>query len=190
MPARAAGGLAAAVVAPAADGSGGMWYGNRWMMPPQNRAAALLVDVQVAGPGGRVVSLTIQGQDVPLVRPFQASALHLCPSHQQLRCPDLAGHRCRPALAWPWTAAPPAACCGGCHAELAAARAGKVAACQREQPQQRGRPWQAQTLVLHAAAPPCHWSQPGAPRRSSTGRGCGRSCRPQTPSNCHPRTWP
>ena len=37
--ARAAGGLAAAAIAPAAVGSGGLWYGaTRWMLPPQSPA--------------------------------------------------------------------------------------------------------------------------------------------------------
>eukprot|EP01047_Picozoa_sp_COSAG01_P028500 COSAG01_NODE_1915_length_8918_cov_21.920853_2_plen_386_part_00 len=78
MPARAAGGLAAAVVAPAADESGGVWCStNRWIVPSQNPAATNLVDVRLAPGGGDVRSLTIQGKNVPLVRPFQASAPHL-----------------------------------------------------------------------------------------------------------------
>ena len=71
--ARAAGGLAAAAVAPAAMGGGGLWYGaTRWMLPSQNPAPPNLVSVQLEAPGGRVRSLTVQGEDVPLKRPFTA----------------------------------------------------------------------------------------------------------------------
>ncbi len=42
------------------------------MLPSQNPAAPNLVDVQLEAPGGRVRSLTVQGKDVPLKRPFTA----------------------------------------------------------------------------------------------------------------------
>jgi hypothetical protein len=47
------------------------------MVPPQNPAAALLVDARLAPGEGKVRSLAIQGKNVPLVRPFQASAPHM-----------------------------------------------------------------------------------------------------------------